>query len=62
MLRNGRMLETIADDLMFIPIGTTWVTNMMKRMQEGRAQEREIDMLQELVSLLFRFAGLIVRL
>jgi NADH dehydrogenase (ubiquinone) flavoprotein 1 len=26
------------------------VTNMMKRMQEGRAQEREIDMLQELVS------------
>ncbi|GHJ85419.1 hypothetical protein NliqN6_1821 [Naganishia liquefaciens] len=28
--------------------GTTWVTNMMKRMQEGRAQEREIDMLQEL--------------
>jgi hypothetical protein len=56
------MLETIADDLMFIPIGTTWVTNMMKRMQEGRAQEREIDMLQELVSLLFRFAGLIVRL
>lgn len=28
--------------------GTTWMTNMMNRMVQGRAQEREIDMLQEL--------------
>jgi len=26
--------------------GTTWMTNMMNRMVQGRAQEREIDMLQ----------------
>ena len=28
--------------------GTTWMMNMMDRMVEGRAQEREIDMLLEL--------------
>lgn len=28
--------------------GTTWVNKMMERMSEGRAHEREIDMLFEL--------------
>lgn len=40
----------MAHGILIVTAGTTWVTNMMKRMQEGRAQEREIDMLQELVS------------
>jgi NADH dehydrogenase (ubiquinone) flavoprotein 1 len=34
--------------------GTTWMMNMMDRMVEGRGHTREIDMLLELTSALFR--------
>ena len=37
--------------------GTTWMMNMMDRMQEGRAHRREIDMLLEITYVLFDSTG-----